>query len=164
MIADRDETYDNFINLEYQYTLQEAKSKGWLFRHDVHADDVKIPVVTIASSESGKDQEWAGLYSNKIISTGVYSPKYKDFTVDGSGDGSGGGNDDDDEFIDATEMSVMDAVVLAISDSGKTIKVDADGETMTFDLSKAEIEYDGISKIEVGCYVDVTYDAKIIFK
>ena len=160
MIADRDETYDNFINLEYQYTLQEAKARDGYSRHDVHADDVKIPVVTIASSESGKDQEWAGLYSNKIISTGVYSPKYKDFTVDGSGDGSGGGNDDDDEFIDATEMSVMDAVVLAISDSGKTIKVDADGETMTFDLSKAEIEYDGISKIEVGCYVDVTYDAK----
>ena len=160
MIADRDETYDNFINLEYQYTLQEAKARDGYSRHDVHADDVKIPVVTIASSESGKDQEWAGLYSNKIISTGVYSPKYKDFTVDGSGDGSGGGNDDDDEFIDATEMSVMDAVVLAISDSGKIIKVDADGETMTFDLSKAEIEYDGISKIEIGCYVDITYDAK----
>jgi hypothetical protein len=155
MLADRDATYNAFINLKYQYTVQESNARTGYSKHDIHADDARIPVVTIASSESGITQEWAKEYSDNIVSTGIYTPIYKDFTVGPSTSG-----DDDDEeggSSEETEYFITDAVVLAISDSGKTIKVDNDGDTLSFDISSANITYGDISKIEVGCYVDVNY-------
>lgn len=75
MLADRDATYQNFINLEYQYTVREIAARNGYTLHNHHTDDVKIPVVTLRSSESGVKQKWAGLYEKdiKLDSNSVYS-------------------------------------------------------------------------------------------
>ena len=53
MLEDRDETYEQFINLEYDYTVQEIQARYGYIRHGLHSDDERIPVVRMNSSEAG---------------------------------------------------------------------------------------------------------------
>ena len=42
MLADRDETYENFINLEYSYQLEEKTARIGYVLHGLHNDDLEI--------------------------------------------------------------------------------------------------------------------------
>lgn len=53
MIEDRDETYDTFINLVYQYTVREKTARPGYIIHGNHNDDLVIPVIVTDSSEAG---------------------------------------------------------------------------------------------------------------
>uniref|UniRef100_UPI0006D11399 hypothetical protein n=1 Tax=Clostridium sp. NkU-1 TaxID=1095009 RepID=UPI0006D11399 len=51
----RDDAYQTFINLEYDYTFRETKPRDGYIIHDPgHPDDVPIEIITTAASESGK--------------------------------------------------------------------------------------------------------------
>ena len=39
MLEDRDETYENFIRLEYGYTAEEKKARNGYTIHGTHRDD-----------------------------------------------------------------------------------------------------------------------------
>lgn len=57
MLKDRDETYEQFITLKYDYTVQEIQARYGYIRHGLHPDDEKIPVVRMESSEAGAGYE-----------------------------------------------------------------------------------------------------------
>ncbi len=57
MLADRQEAYDRFIRLEYDYTFRETQARYGYVRHGEHNDDEPIPVVRLASSETGGGYE-----------------------------------------------------------------------------------------------------------
>lgn len=57
MLEDRDETYHQFINLKYDYTVREIQARYGYIRHGLHPDDEKIPVVRMTSSQAGADYE-----------------------------------------------------------------------------------------------------------
>ena len=53
MIEDRDETYDTFINLVYQYTVKETGARPGYIVHGNHNDDVAIEIIATDASEAG---------------------------------------------------------------------------------------------------------------
>lgn len=53
MLADRDETYENFINLEYSYHLQEKTARTGYILHGKHKDDPDIETVILSSAQAG---------------------------------------------------------------------------------------------------------------
>ena len=53
MIDDRDETYDTFTNLVYQYTVTEKTARNGYIVHGNHNDDISIEVIATDSSEAG---------------------------------------------------------------------------------------------------------------
>ena len=53
MIRDREDTYDTFINLKYQYKVKEIKARNGYILHDEHNDDEPIPVIEMNSSQGG---------------------------------------------------------------------------------------------------------------
>ncbi len=57
MLADRQEAYERFIELQYDYTFQEIQARYGYIRHGLHNDDQPIPVVRIRSSEAGGGYE-----------------------------------------------------------------------------------------------------------
>ncbi len=57
MLEDRNRTYEQFINLEYDYTVREIQARYGYIRHGLHNDDEKIPVVRMNSSEAGGNHE-----------------------------------------------------------------------------------------------------------
>lgn len=57
MLEDRDETYEQFINLKYDYTVQEIQARYGYIRHGLHPEDETIPVVGMTSSEAGANHE-----------------------------------------------------------------------------------------------------------
>lgn len=65
MLADRDETYENFINLEYSYELEEKTARTGYVLHGVHRDDSDIEAVTVSSAQAGGNARRAP--SQKIL-------------------------------------------------------------------------------------------------
>lgn len=61
---DLEETYEKFISLKYSYTVKEFKARNGYIRHDIHADDLPMEVITTDSSEHGANANFAGEYSN----------------------------------------------------------------------------------------------------
>lgn len=59
-------TYDKFISLRYSYTFVESKARDGYIRHDLHADDLPIEVITTDSSENGANSAFANAYSTDI--------------------------------------------------------------------------------------------------
>lgn len=59
-------TYDKFISLRYSYTFVESKARDGYTRHDLHADDLPIEVITTDSSENGANSAFADEYSTDI--------------------------------------------------------------------------------------------------
>lgn len=59
-------TYDKFISLRYSYTFVESKARDGYIRHDLHADDLPIEVITTDSSENGANSAFANAYSADI--------------------------------------------------------------------------------------------------
>lgn len=59
-------TYDKFIALRYSYALVESKARDGYIRHDVHADDLPVEVVTTDSSENGANSTFAREYGKEI--------------------------------------------------------------------------------------------------
>lgn len=53
MLADRDETYENFINLEYSYHLEEKTARTGYILHGSHNDDPAIETVILTSAQAG---------------------------------------------------------------------------------------------------------------
>ena len=53
MVEDRDETYDTFINLVYQYTVKETGARPGYIVHGNHNDDRVIETVATDASEAG---------------------------------------------------------------------------------------------------------------
>lgn len=54
MTDDKQEAYNQFINLEYDYTIREIRAHTGYTIHGTHRRDNSIPVIRTASSESGK--------------------------------------------------------------------------------------------------------------
>lgn len=68
----RDDAYQTFINLEYDYTFRETKPRdGYIIHEPGHPDDVPIEIITTASSESGKAKKWRSA-SNADIKVSGY--------------------------------------------------------------------------------------------
>lgn len=53
MLADRDETYERFIELEYSYHLQEKTARTGYILHGKHSDDKEIENVLLSSAQAG---------------------------------------------------------------------------------------------------------------
>ena len=53
MLADRDETYERFIELEYSYHLQEKTARTGYILHGLHNDDKEIETVILSSAQAG---------------------------------------------------------------------------------------------------------------
>ena len=53
MIEDRDDTYDTFTNLVYQYTVKEKTARSGYIVHGNHNDDQAIEVIATDASEAG---------------------------------------------------------------------------------------------------------------
>lgn len=59
---DRDKLFDAFINLKYDYTIQETKARPGYILHDYHNDDVPVDIVRFASSQVGGNGEVIGKF------------------------------------------------------------------------------------------------------
>ncbi len=69
--AARDDVYETFINLEYDYTFRETKPRDGYIIHDPgHPDDVPIEIITTASSEAGRAKKWKSSSNANIKVTG----------------------------------------------------------------------------------------------
>lgn len=53
MLADRDETYERFIELEYSYHLQEKTARTGYILHGLHNDDKEIETVVLSAAQAG---------------------------------------------------------------------------------------------------------------
>ena len=53
MLEDRDQTYENYINLEYSYHLQEKTARNGYILHGLHHDDKEIETVILTSAQAG---------------------------------------------------------------------------------------------------------------
>ncbi len=58
MREDRDYLYEKFIHLKYDYTVRENQARYGYLQHGLHADDEKIPVIRMTSSEAGAQCEF----------------------------------------------------------------------------------------------------------
>ena len=70
--ADCQATYDKFIAMKYSYAFSEYQARDGYIRHDVHADDLPIEIITTDSSENGANAAFAGEYSDKESLEDVY--------------------------------------------------------------------------------------------
>lgn len=69
--AARDAAYENFINLQYDYTFRETKPRDGYIKHDPgHPDDVPIEIITTASSEAERGKKWKSASNSDINVTG----------------------------------------------------------------------------------------------
>ena len=67
----RDDAYQTFINLEYEYTFRETKPRdGYIIHEPGHPDDVPIEIITTAASEAGKSKKWKNSSNADIRVTG----------------------------------------------------------------------------------------------
>ncbi|MFR5600911.1 MAG: hypothetical protein ACLTKI_00445 [Lachnospiraceae bacterium] len=57
MLSDRDETYETFINLKYQYTVSEIQARPGYILHGTHNDDEVVEVIATNASEGGADAD-----------------------------------------------------------------------------------------------------------
>lgn len=71
MLQDRDATYEEFIHLEYDYTLREIEARYGYILHGRHNDDERIPVVRINSSEAGASSV---AVTRNVLETGEGTP------------------------------------------------------------------------------------------
>ena len=55
MLEDRDETYENFIALEYGYTMTEKKARNGYMVHGTHREDFAIESIVAASSQAQRE-------------------------------------------------------------------------------------------------------------
>lgn len=62
---DMQSTYDKFISLKYSYAITEFQARDGYIRHDLHADDIPIEIITTTSSEDGAKAAFSGEYSSK---------------------------------------------------------------------------------------------------
>lgn len=62
---DMQETYEKFISLKYSYAYTEFQARDGYIRHDLHADDLPVEIITTDSSEAGANAFFAGGYSKK---------------------------------------------------------------------------------------------------
>ena len=53
MLEDRDQTYENYINLEYSYHMQEKTARTGYIIHGLHHDDKEIETVILTSAQAG---------------------------------------------------------------------------------------------------------------
>lgn len=60
MLDDREETYQSFIHLKYDYMVEEIQARYGYIRHGLHPEDEELPVVRIASAEAGNSYELIG--------------------------------------------------------------------------------------------------------
>lgn len=54
MEDDKQDAYDQFVDMEYDYTIREIRTHSGYSIHGEHGDDNPLPVIRTASSESGK--------------------------------------------------------------------------------------------------------------
>lgn len=74
MEQDRQDAYDQFVNLEYDYTIREIRSRSGYALHGDHEEDLPVSIIRTASSESGKES----FEVNPDQRTGDLVPPYKD--------------------------------------------------------------------------------------
>lgn len=77
MLEDRDETYENFISLEYGYTLTEKKARNGYMVHGTHSEDFEIESIVVASAQAQRE----ALQEDKIPAD---EKTGKQFTVPGN--------------------------------------------------------------------------------
>ena len=66
MLADRDETYERFIELEYSYHLQEKTARTGYILHGLHNDDKEIETVVLSAAQAGGSARPA-VYSQALL-------------------------------------------------------------------------------------------------
>lgn len=62
MEADRDEAWENFIQLERIYTVREVQARTGYILHDLHEDDEQVEIVKFSSSQTEGDGSVIGYY------------------------------------------------------------------------------------------------------
>lgn len=64
--AYRDDVWNAFINLDYQYTAREKTARDGYILHDLHNDDNKVETVVFSSSESEDDSKATGKFEGNV--------------------------------------------------------------------------------------------------
>lgn len=64
--AYRDEVWEAFINLDYQYTAREKTARDGYILHDLHNDDNKVETVVFSSSETEDDSKATGKFEGNV--------------------------------------------------------------------------------------------------
>ncbi len=68
MLEDRDETYKNFIELEYGYTLTEKKARNGYMVHGTHREDFEIERIVVSSAQAqGEAMGENGIFGYKAM-------------------------------------------------------------------------------------------------
>lgn len=79
----RDDAYETFINLEYDYTFRETKPRDGYIIHDPgHPDDVPIEIITTAASEAGIPKKWKSASNADIRVSGYVRNMAKNSSSD----------------------------------------------------------------------------------
>lgn len=69
--AARDDAYENFVNLEYDYTFRETKPRdGYTIHYPGHPDDIPVEIITTAASEAGHPSKWKSSSNTDIEAAG----------------------------------------------------------------------------------------------
>ena len=71
MLADRDETYEGFIELEYSYHLQEKTARTGYILHGLHNDDKEVENVILMSAQAGAAVRSAGYRPQSLAGKAV---------------------------------------------------------------------------------------------
>ena len=71
MLADRDETYERFIELEYSYHLQEKTARTGYILHGKHSDDKEIENVLLSSAQAGGNARAAVYRTSSFVGKAI---------------------------------------------------------------------------------------------
>ncbi|MGN0372474.1 MAG: SpaA isopeptide-forming pilin-related protein [Enterocloster sp.] len=85
MLQDRDATYENFIELEYSYTLEEIQARTGYTLHGKHNDDEPVETVILSSAQAGGNVRGVSgngkLFENRPDSLAAEQPVEYRYTV-----------------------------------------------------------------------------------
>ena len=123
--AARDDTYETFINLEYDYTFRETKPRAGYIIHDPgHPDDVPIEIITTAASEAERPKKWKSASNADIRVTGYVRNMAKGSSEDADIEGFAGsamGSMTNREAFRPEETGLIDENNLLLSDNSHKV-------------------------------------------
>ena len=160
MLEDRDETYKNFIELEYGYTLTEKKARNGYMVHGTHREDFEIERIVVSSAQAqgeamGEDEisEHEAMEQDEIL---VFGPDLTELRGDSAyariallrvGDIESDDEDDTEQAFRAIQD--MDFVKYHVFPKGYMIRTSSESNREQVRLSSAALKK-GISFRAVG--------------
>lgn len=136
MLEDRDAAYEEFIQLKYDYTVEEIQARYGYILHGRHNDDEKIPVIRISSSESGAEAE--KIEKNVVINENAASQPEVLMTREGKHEGENSAGEikpENEEFYRSKIRRIVKEILKTSSRASDSNAMSDIGERPDVDLS-----------------------------